>query len=223
MILVFDLDDTLYEEITYVKSAFGAVAKYLGAKYQLNTTEVESNLLEVLERKGRGSVFNEVLTKYGIFSKSEVKRCLGVYRKSEPDIQLSQEALRCIERFNTFPKYVVTDGNKMVQSAKIKALNLDMYFKRALPTHNFGSKHSKPSTYLFHKIIQWEKASPKDLVYVGDNPNKDFVNLKKEGFNTVRVLTGMFKDVRLSEDYEAHFEIESLDELDFKLLDKIFK
>lgn len=223
MIVVFDLDDTLYEEITYVKSAFKAVANYLEKSHALNAEEVYAELLEVLNEKGRGSVFNNVLSKCVIFSKAEVNRCLSVYRKSEPEIQLTKEALRCLERFEHLPKYVVTDGNKMVQTAKIKALKLDQYFEKAIPTHNYGLKHSKPSTYVFHKILEWEKMQAGDLVYIGDNPNKDFVNLKKEGFKTVRVRTGMFKDVRLERDYEAHYEINSLDEFDFKLLTEIFK
>ncbi len=223
MILVFDLDDTLYKEITYVKSAFKAVAKYLGVKFGLDIEDVEENLLEVLDNKGRGQVFNEVLTKYGIYSRAEVNRCLSVYRKTKPEIKLNEDAVRCLKKFEKLPKYLVTDGNKVVQSKKIKALGLDQYFKKAIPSHNFGVIHSKPSTYIFHKIIEWENEKPENLVYVGDNPHKDFINLKKEGFNTVRVKTGMFKDVRLREDYEAHYEIDSLDELDSRLLAKIFK
>ena len=34
MIIVFDLDDTLYEEITYVRSGFKAVASYLSQTYK---------------------------------------------------------------------------------------------------------------------------------------------------------------------------------------------
>lgn len=222
MIVVFDLDDTLYEEMTYVKSAFKAVANYLGKSYALNAEEVYAELLEVLNEKGRGSVFNNVLSKRAIYSKAEVNRCLSVYRKSEPEIQLTKEALRCLVRFEHLPKYVVTDGNKMVQTAKIKALKLNQYFKKAIPTHNYGLKHSKPSTYVFHKVLEWEKAQPGDMVYIGDNPNKDFVNLKNEGFKTVRVRKGMFKDVSLGNDFEAHQEINSLAELDFKLLAEIF-
>jgi putative hydrolase of the HAD superfamily len=39
MIIVFDLDDTLYEEITYVRSGFKAVANYLSKNYKIETTE----------------------------------------------------------------------------------------------------------------------------------------------------------------------------------------
>ena len=35
------------------------------------------------------------------------------------------------------------------------------------------------------------------MVYVGDDPNKDFVNLNPLGMKTVRVLTGRFKYQKL--------------------------
>jgi putative hydrolase of the HAD superfamily len=222
MILVFDLDDTLYEEITYVQSAFRSVALYLGVKYKLNAPEIEKSLIQILEYKGRGEVFNEVLKSYGIYSKTEVKKCLAVYRNTKPEIKLNDDAVRCLERFAYLPKYLVTDGNKLVQSAKITALNLEKYFTKTIPTHNFGIRHAKPSTYIFHKILEWEKAQPYELLYIGDNPNKDFVNLKLDGFRTVRINTGMFKDLRLGSAYEADHDINSLDELNESLLNKVF-
>jgi putative hydrolase of the HAD superfamily len=223
MILVFDLDDTLYEEITYVKSSFRAVANYLAKKFNLSVNDIYQELIKVLEQKGRGNVFNEVLLNFHIFSKTEVKNCLTVYRKNQPDIKLSKDAKDCLERFNSFPKYLVTDGNKIVQTVKIKTLGLDYYFKKTIPSHNFGKLRAKPSTYIFYKILDWEQAKPEELVYIGDNPNKDFINLKKEGFKTLRVLKGNFKNIQLTNEYEAHFQINSLDEFDFQLLNKIKK
>ena len=56
MIIVFDLDDTLYEETTYVKGGFTAVANYLFQTYHLDNPEKISNklyeiLLEKVEEK----------------------------------------------------------------------------------------------------------------------------------------------------------------------------
>ena len=51
------------------------------------------------------------------------------------------------------------------------------------------------------------------LVYIGDNPNKDFVNLNKNGFQTVRILNGSYKNVRLPRDFEAQYQINELVEI----------
>ncbi|MEM9325432.1 MAG: HAD hydrolase-like protein [Bacteroidota bacterium] len=222
MIVVFDLDDTLYDERTYVKSALMSVAKYLSARIGRPLDKVFGRLEEILERDGRGKVFDTILKEFGIYTRGEVQKCVTKYRTTDPEISLPQVSIACLERFASQPKYVVTDGNKMVQTKKIKALGLQSFFKRTLPTHNFGVDKSKPSTYVFHKILSWEGALPQDLVYIGDNPRKDFVNLKKEGFNTIRVRTGMFAELRMTAEYEAHHEINSLAELDLHLLEGLF-
>ena len=221
MIIVFDLDDTLYDEITYVRSSLFKVAVYLSDKYNIDKDIIYLDLNDVLAKRGRGNVFDIVLNNYGIYSKVEVKKCLSVYRNNTPKIKLFDEAINCLKRFSDYRKYLVTDGNKIVQTKKIHALGLNKYFIKALPTHNFGISNAKPSTYVFHKILDWENASPHQLVYIGDNPMKDFINLKKEGFKTVRVLTGFYKNLRLESEFEADNLINSLDEIDEKLINTI--
>ena len=224
MIIVFDLDDTLYEEINYVDSGFRAVANHLSNQYNIQTPEVvHRELILLLEKQGRGKIFDRFLERYNLSNKWMIKKCLAIYRSHDPDICLSTIGRSCLERFQGFPKYLVTDGNKVVQTKKIKSLEIDNYFKRILITHNYGLKYSKPSTYCFHKILKWEDASPSDLVYVGDNPQKDFVNLKSNGFKTVRVLTGEHRNVVASVDYEAHAKINSLNELSVEYLRNMFE
>ena len=221
MIIVFDLDDTLYDESSYVRSSFLEVACFLSKKIKVSKDLIYLKLNETLEKNGRGNVFDVVLKHYGIFSKKEVKNCLSVYRNNIPQIKLFDEGIRCLNRLKDFRKYVVTDGNKLVQKKKIEALNLNKYFIKSLPTHNYGLDHAKPSTYVFNKILKWEKIKPSQLIYIGDNPNKDFLNLKREGFNTIRVLTGCFKDLQVQKEYEAEYIINTLDEMDPKLIQTI--
>src|SRR3546814_4808930 len=101
------------------------------------------------------------------------------------------------------PMYVVTDGHKIVQSKKAKALKLDGYFRRVFITHRYGKYHAKPSIYCFSKIRQVEKCEWKEMWYIGDNPAKDFVNLTPLGVHTVRVLTGPHADVAALPKHDA--------------------
>ena len=52
------------------------------------------------------------------------------------------------------------------------------------------------------------------MVYIGDNPNKDFVGIKRLGVKTVRVLTGCYKAQQVSRDFDAETTIDNL--LDLK-------
>jgi putative hydrolase of the HAD superfamily len=88
------------------------------------------------------------------------------------------------------PLYVVTDGHKVVQKAKIDALGVAPYLRHAYITHRYGIKNRKPSTHVFELMMRRERCGPGELVYVGDDPSKDFVNLRPLGVHTVRVTTG---------------------------------
>lgn len=222
MILVFDLDDTLYEEHTYVLSGLKAVAGFLAPQVHLAPDVLHKRLVNVLDKNGRGKVFDLVLTDLGIYSKKNVQACVSVYRMHRPLISLSKSGLDCLQRFHSYKKYLVTDGNKLVQQKKIEALKLAPYFEKMYRTYQYGVRYSKPSTYCFDLILKREKVKPADVVYIGDNPHKDFVNLKQAGYKTIRVRQGMFKNVTLSSRFEAEYNIASLDELTITFLKNKF-
>ena len=57
-VIIFDLDNTLYSEETYVQSGFKAVAKYLSEKYDCNFDKLFLKIMDIFEEKGRGKVFD---------------------------------------------------------------------------------------------------------------------------------------------------------------------
>ncbi len=219
MIIIFDLDDTLYNEITFVKSGFYAVAKYLQEKYSFPYEKTFDSFWENLQKYGRGKVFDHTLQELGIYSKKEVRKCVSVYRLHNPNISLNPEAEKLLTDLKKYNKYLVTDGNKIVQRNKVKALNLKQYFKKIYITYQYGRKHSKPSPYCFQLIKKQEpEYSYKQMIYIGDNENKDFVGIKPLGIKTIRVKQGMFKDLNLPEKFKAHIEVDSLKDINEKLL-----
>ena len=213
MIIIFDMDDTLYDEMTYVKSSFWAVSNYLSKKYDISKETVFFEMMKIFKKHGRGNVFDLLLKYYKIFSIGEVKKCLSVYRKNIPDIKLFREASEVLEKLSEYPKYLVTDGNKMVQSIKVAALKIEPKFKKIILTHRYGIQYAKPNTYCFNVIRRKEKCKWAQLVYIADDPNKDFVNLNPLGVKTVRVLTGRFKKQKAKSSYDANFHINDLSDL----------
>jgi putative hydrolase of the HAD superfamily len=143
---------------------------------------------------------------------------VSVYRGHKPDISLYQEAADCLDRIVSVPVYVVTDGHKTVQRSKLQALGLYDRVKFCFITYRYGIKNSKPSPYCFLKICAREKTTPDKVVYVGDNPHKDFVGIKPYGFKTIRVLTGQYSEVQESSEFEAHIKVSSLAGVNMELL-----
>ena len=93
MVLIFDLDDTLYPEIEYVRSGFFAVANELNHLFKWPVNESFNLMLKTLDEKGRGAVFNDLLQYHGKLSKKNVKHCINKYRHHKPNIFLSEVTL----------------------------------------------------------------------------------------------------------------------------------
>jgi len=213
MVLIFDLDDTLYEERTYVSSGFRAVAQWLQTQFQWNPEVSYASMLEAQDRYGRGRIFDRVLEQQGKFAATLVRACVNVYRRHEPDIQLLPAARDLIPKLSGSSLYVVSDGHKVAQARKMKALGIECCFKKVYLTHRYGLRHVKPSPYCFERIRLREACRWNEMVYVGDDPGKDFVNLNPLGVHTVRVLTGRHRRTAASAGYEAISRIADLTQL----------
>ncbi len=213
MIIIFDLDETLYNEKNFVKSGFQKVAYFLEKNYNLNLNITNKFLLDTYNLKGRKKIFNKLLIKNKLYSKSLLVKLIYVYRNHKPNIKMSKSNLLFLETLsNKFKLYLVTDGNKIVQKNKIKALKISRFFKRIFITHQYGIKHSKPSLYCFARIKKLENCIWKDLIYIGDDPNKDFINLNKKGCITIRLMQGKFASTKVKKNYDAMYKINKLND-----------
>jgi putative hydrolase of the HAD superfamily len=220
MIIIFDLDDTLYDERTYVESGFLSVAYFGFDKFGWNVQQSFQFMINTLVQEGRGAIFDKWLILNGRYSKRLVQECLRIYRHHNPTIQLYQAASQLLPKILDYPLYLVTDGHKIVQQKKVDALNISDVFRYIFITHRYGIRHAKPSTYCFQKIREREKCKWQDMIYIGDNPAKDFVNLKPLGAHTVRVLTGIHGTSQARPEHNAHHIITNLTEF-YPLLAKL--
>jgi putative hydrolase of the HAD superfamily len=223
-IFIFDLDDTLYDERTYVTSGFRAVAAWLARRYSVGSGEILRQMEAHLDQFGRGAVFDAVLRSHGIYSRRLVAQCVGVYRSHLPKLTLYPDAVACLARLRGQPVYIVTDGNKHVQQRKLEALGLHAGYgiRKCYITRRYGIRNEKPSPYCFLQICRKEHAQPHQAVYIGDNPRKDFVGIKPLGFRTVRVRRGAYKGEQPAPGYDADWTIDTLDQLNERLIADIF-
>jgi len=214
MIVVFDLDDTLYDEKQFVYSGFKEVANWISMMSDTSYIEIFDFMVNDLAINGRGTVFNNALDKYFKKTVKNIRKCLSIYRLHKPNIKLDADVVDLLlELRKKYKLYIVTDGNKIVQSNKIKSLEVEKYVEKVFITYRYGLKASKPSLKCFEIIKNLEQVNWLDLVYIGDNPNKDFVNLNKVNAVTIRVLQGDYAFVDAKEDYDAKFKIDKLTNL----------
>lgn len=217
--IIFDLDDTLYYELDYVKSGFRAVSNYMNTKYGVPVDEFYQELLNILELEGRGKTFDLGLKNFSLPEK-EVKKMLEVYRSHLPEkIRLYKDAenmLNKLKKNNEYKTGVITDGNSLVQWSKIRSLGLEELVDEIIVTDDFGIENRKPNIFSYQKLLGIFKVKAEEAVYIGDNPVKDFITAKKLGMKTIRVMRkqGMHVNKRMEEAYEADYEVDSLKDLD---------
>ena len=209
--IVFDLDDTLYKELDYLKSAYRFIS------VQLSSEIGHSVYDEMLELKASGAVvFDVILEKYNI-KKFTVKDLIFLYRFHRPDITLSkgvQETLDYLSH-HQIRMGIITDGRSISQRNKLKALNIEQYFHKIIISDEIGHEKPNAQNYLFHMIDFPEG----QFTYIGDNFSKDFVTPNRLGWNTIGLIDNgeniHSQNVTVSKEYLPQLTMNSFDELQF--------
>lgn len=192
--VVFDMDDTLYSEMQFVEGGLAAVAKAAGELFGVAPEELLSLMRTALTRDlaeygSARTVFNAALVSCGIADDPEtIARLVSVYRTHEPRLEPYPDVrptLRLLAPKVTLA--LITDGPALVQRAKYESLHLDEYFFAAIFTDEHGPDCGKPSPSAFQLVEELTGLSGATLVYVGDNPAKDFVGARRVGWKTVRL------------------------------------
>ena len=201
--IVFDLDDTLYPQVQYKRSGFKAVASWLADKYGIETATVLRALETILNQFGASYPYMFDLLVERLNLKLElVPELVSVFIHHDPQIDCYEGVFPMLEWLKE--KYnlgILTDGRLSVQMKKIAALGLKDRLDKILCSDSMGLE--KPATQLY----EWfEKAFDLDgpnLMYVGDNPAKDFYGANLRLWDTVQVGSGDGTKKRVDQEYQA--------------------
>lgn len=208
MILAFDLDDTLYDERTFVYSGFRAVANMLEPLVGIGTQVLQDRMRHLLDEHGRGRVFDDLLGELDRGSVDLVGECVTVYRSHSPTIAPFPGVDSMLASLAGRSLYLVTDGDPEVQARKIDALGIAASFAEIFRTWALGRSSAKPSLACFDIIREREACEWSDLVYIADDPSKDFVSLRAVGARTVRVHSGRFAATVAAPGFDAEFHVD---------------
>ena len=172
--VIFDLDDTLYNEKQYIKSGFNAIERYLdiqGASeklwnyFQLNIPAIDAYLNEI--------------------NCSEKKaECLKIYREHKPEISLKEGVEKAISKIKAkgIRVGIITDGRPSGQRNKIAALSLEQIVDDIIITDELGGEQFRKPCDIAFRIMQRKWQLPfEQIMYIGDNVDKDFQAPKQLG------------------------------------------
>jgi putative hydrolase of the HAD superfamily len=206
-IIIFDLDDTLYDSRIFTFQGFWSVSIFLSKITNVDKKIIYYKILS-FSKKNNKRAFNMILENLNLPKKYLVK-LLSIYRYSNKKLFLYEDAKYLLNFLGYKRSFLITDGNKKMQAIKIKSLKISKYFKKIFITNQYGIKNNKPSIFCFEKIRKLEKTTFNNLVYIGDNPKKDFL-VKKYGITTIRLKRGIYKKIKLENKFEADYSINNL-------------
>jgi len=189
--VIFDLDDTLYDEIDYCKSGFNAVADYLAT---LPQAPANDRIFDVFWRQfsagNRTKTFNTALDEMAIdYDDSLIRELIQLYRNHTPNITSPADSRQVLEKLSgKYTLALLTDGFLPAQRLKVRALKIEDYFRMVVYTEEIGRDSWKPSPAGFEKILQTLNADPISAAYVADNELKDFIAPNNLGMATIQLI-----------------------------------
>lgn len=186
--VIFDLDDTLYPERSYVLSGFRAVAGWCHERFGVPVAEGFAELRHLSEHGATGRVFDSWLELHGLLDPDTVCEMVQVYREHRPDISLYPGIKELLLRTKKWCRVgLLSDGYLEVQRKKLDALAIEPLFDAVVFSDELGRDAWKPSIAPFEMILERLGVRGADAVYVGDNPAKDFIGARRAGLKTVQL------------------------------------
>jgi putative hydrolase of the HAD superfamily len=195
--IIFDLDDTLYPELSFVESGFRAVARHMEQHWSVPARACFSQLRELHHSGVRGNTFDKWLIMQGLPAE-HMPQLVEVYRSHAPRIDLFQGMQALLLDLNEDHKIgLISDGLLDVQRRKFDALNVEPVFSSVVFSDRWGRDYWKPNARPYLYALQSLGVAANNAVYVGDNPAKDFVTARELGMQTVqfRHETGTYRNV----------------------------
>jgi len=200
MNLIFDMDDTLYDQMEPFGHAYNEV---FGT---LEQYEVPVEKLFVKSRLHSDEVFDQVQA--GTMSDEEMHIYRITHAFADFGIEVSQQqALEFQHRYAFYQQHIevhplmkelldygqqqgwrmgiITNGPAEHQASKVKQLRMDRWIA---PEDTFISGKlgiSKPDTAIFRYVEQHMNIAPADTCYLGDSYLNDIVGAKKAGWRCI--------------------------------------
>ncbi|WP_299159429.1 HAD family hydrolase [uncultured Tenacibaculum sp.] len=176
-LIVFDLDDTLYNELDYLISGYKCIASYIDKTKEREIFSVMFSLY-----RNNQDVFEYLSGVYPV----QKENLLSIYRNHKPSLSLDYSVLELFQILKTksVKLALLTDGRSITQRNKLRALGIQEMFDYISISEEIGEV--KPSLKGF-QLIQNE-FKREDCYYIGDNLLKDFIAPNKLNWKTICLI-----------------------------------
>jgi putative hydrolase of the HAD superfamily len=219
--VIFDLDDTLIPERQYIESGFHHIAKIISNKFEISEEQVFRDLMALFKESPK-NVFDRLLNKHKIdCTKKMIADLVEEYRNHFPKISFYDDVLNCLEHLKSknIKVGIITDGYANTQRQKLRAVKAYEYFDEIILTDELGREYWKPHPRAFEEMRAKLKVKFNEMIYVGDNPEKDFYVSNIYPIKTIRIIRKdrehelIHKDKKYFKGIKENYKITNLGEL----------
>jgi putative hydrolase of the HAD superfamily len=211
--VVFDLDDTLFPQSSWLAGAWRAVAIAASASHGVPADELEQALLRTAEQgTAKGGIIDRALLSLGR-ADVEIAPLVECFRSHAPaELTLYPGARELLDALRPHCRLgLITDGDVDIQRGKVAALGIGSSFDAVVYSDELGRERRKPDAAPFEAALRQLGVAPSDAAYVGDNPAKDVVGARRAGMVAIRVRSGEY--AALDADIPAQIDVADLAEL----------
>jgi len=172
--IIFDLDNTLYDEIEYLSRAYF----YIGNKISklsnhFSAQDISNYLLEEFKANGRKNLYQKLITKFdGVnYSLSDFLDDLREVIIPENSIQIKEQCYSFItSNINNYKFFIATNGNKIQQENKLRSVNIPFKNRfNIVYCDDFGNNKRKPNPFFINYISKGFDIKLNDMIFIGDS------------------------------------------------------
>ena len=193
--VLFDLDDTLFEQRHWLAGAWAFVAEEAADRFGHDPLALRRALEAVAaEGSGKGRIIDRALLRIGAPG-TPVGPLVDAFRayRAEWVPAWPGAATALAQLREDVPVALVTDGDPAIQRAKLTALGMTGSFDALVFSDELGRSYRKPHPAPFRLALERLGVDPGRVVHVGDRPDKDVAGAAAAGIRAVRVATGEYR------------------------------
>jgi putative hydrolase of the HAD superfamily len=213
--VIFDLDNTLVDFMKMKREAVEAAARAMVDNgLEMTVDETVARLFEVYDKAGieNQEVFDLFMQeKFGRIDHRLLAAGIVAYRRAReahmvlyPHVKMT--LMQLIRR--GYKLAVLSDAPARQAWLRLAGLNLLHYFDTVITHDDTGEW--KPHPAPFRKVLEVLELEPRQVMMVGDWPDRDIAGARDVGIRTALAIYGSEFDIH---DSGADFELESIEEL----------
>ena len=191
--LLIDMDDTLYDERSYVLSGFRAEAAEIARRFAAaDENALFADMVAELDAHGRARVFDAALAQAGLRGDpSQISELVEIYRTHSPALALWPGVSETLAGLRIdYRLAIVTDGLGGMQRRKVAALGLTERVDAVVYCWECDAPKPDPAGYLH--ALRMLGAGADEAVVIGDRPTHDMAAAAAIGSRSIRVRTGRY-------------------------------